>query len=196
MRSDNDMEENTNALNEVVASVEALLFIHGEPLTMAKMSKMLEIEASVLNPAIKALEERLAADDRGLALISSGDKVQLVTKPRFNEMLRKFVKDELSEALTPASLETLSIISYLGPISKSRLEYLRGVNSSFILRNLMLRGLLERVPDPNQANAFLYQASFDLIKHLGIARREDLPEFEKFTSLLSNLESVIQKGEE
>lgn len=190
------MEENTGTLNEVIASVEALLFIHGEPLTVAKMSKMLEVEAGVLDAAIKALGERLAEDHRGLALVSSGDKVQLVTKPRFNELLSKFVKDELSEALTPASLETLSIIAYLGPLTKSRLEYLRGVNSSFILRNLMLRGLVERVPDPDHANTFFYQASFDLIKHLGIARREDLPEFEKFKSLLGNLEIAIQKGEE
>ena len=61
---------------------------------------------------------------------------------------KSFVKEELTEDLTPASLETLSIVAYLGPISRVRIEYLRGVNSSVILRSLMIRGLIERFADP------------------------------------------------
>ena len=94
------------------------------------------------------------------------------------------MKEELTEDLTPASLETLSIVSYLGPISRTRIEYLRGVNSSVILRNLMIRGLIERFHDPEHASGFLYRLTFDAMKHFGIQQKEDLPDFPKFQELL------------
>jgi segregation and condensation protein B len=93
------------------------------------------------------------------------------------------VKEELTEDLTPASSETLAIISYLGPISRAKIEYLRGVNSSLILRNLTMRGLIEKVSDDNRSSAFLYRITFDLMKHLGIEKKEDLPDYEKFSEL-------------
>ncbi len=130
------------------ASLEALLFIHGEPLSYKKIQSVLEIEKEELETLIKELKADLESDARGLQLISDREKVQLATKPEFNSILESFMKEEISEDLTPASLEALSIIAYLGPISRARLEYLRGVNSIVILRSLMIRGLVERFPDP------------------------------------------------
>ena len=94
------------------------------------------------------------------------------------------MKEEISEDLTPASLEALSIIAYLGPISRARLEYLRGVNSIVILRSLMIRGLVERFPDPAHPASFMYRGTFDLMKHLGIKEKEGVPDYEKFQELL------------
>ena len=116
--------------------------------------------------------------------MSDREKVQLATKPEWNAILESFVKEELTEDLSPASLETLSIISYLGPISRTRIEYLRGVNSSVILRSLMIRGLVERFADPEHPAGFLYRLTFDAMKHLGIQQKEDLPDFAKFQELL------------
>ena len=96
------------------------------------------------------------------------------------------MKEEISEDLTPASVEALSIIAYLGPISRARLEYLRGVNSSVILRTLTIRGLIERIPDADHANTFLYGPTLDLMKHLGITSKEQLPDHEKFQELLKS----------
>jgi len=101
--------------------------------------------------------------------------------------MEEFIKDEFREDLTPASLETLSLISYLGPVSRAQIDYYRGVNSSFILRSLLMRGLVERYNDPQRANVYLYQASFDLLKYLGISRVEDLPEYEKFRTMNNKL---------
>ena len=119
-----------------------------------------------------------------MQLVSDREKVQLATKPEFNKILEDFVKEEITEDLTLASLEALSIIAYLGPISRAKLEYLRGVNSIVILRSLMIRGLVERFPDPEHPAGFLYQTTFDLMKHLGIPDEKDLPEYEKFQELL------------
>jgi len=172
-----------------LAELEALLFIHGEALAMKKIASILDVKPEEAAQLIEELKGKLGAPDRGLALVSDGDKAQLVTKAEFGKLLEKFVKDELSEELSPASLETLAAIVYFAPISRARLEYLRGVNSSFILRSLLLRGLVERFPDPHRQNQFLYRPTFELLKHVGLAKREDMPDFEKYQSLMQAFET-------
>jgi segregation and condensation protein B len=172
-----------------LAALEAVLFIHGEPLGRKKLAQILGAAPEEVDALLLEYEATLADAGRGLALIKDHEKVQLVTKPQFHHILETFVKEELKEDLTPAALETLAIIAYFGPIARSRIDYQRGVNSMFILRSLLLRGLVERFPDPAHANSFLYQASFDLWKHLGITKKEDLPEFGKFQELLTQFES-------
>lgn len=167
-----------------LAALEALLFIHGEPVTYKKIASVLGVEKGEAEELVGELKHRLEGSDRGLQLVSDREKVQLATKPEWNSILEAFVKEELTEDLTPASLETLSIVSYLGPISRPRIEYLRGVNSSVILRSLMIRGLVERFPDPEHPSGFLYRLTFDAMKHLGIQQKEDLPDFLKFQELL------------
>jgi segregation and condensation protein B len=190
-------EENKNILPvNPLAALEALLFIHGEPLTYKKIQSVLGIEAREdLDKLVAELVERLASDERGLQLISDREKIQLTTKPAFNSILEAFVKEEISEELSPASVEALSIISYLGPISRAKLEYLRGVNSSVILRSLMIRGLVERFPDPEHPAIFLYRPTFDLMKHLGVQEKEALPEYEKFQDLLKVFEAGTAEAE-
>ncbi len=171
------------------AALEALLFVHGEPLTYKKIGTLLGIAPDELNGVIEQYRQSLESSGRGLQLIADREKAQLATKPEFNKILEDFVKEEITEDLTPASLEALSIVAYLGPISRAKLEYLRGVNSIVILRSLMIRGLVERFPDPEHASGFLYQTTFDLMKHLGIKNKEDLPEYQKFQELLKVFET-------
>lgn len=176
-------------INAKLAELEALLFIHGEPLTHKKIESVLEVSKSEAEQVIGELETRLAETHRGVALMKDGDKIQLITKAQFGKILEKFVKDELSEELSPASLETLAAIIYFAPISRARLEYLRGVNSSFILRSLLLRGLVERFSDPDRPNQYLYRPTFELLKHAGLSKREDMPDFEKFQGLMKAFET-------
>ncbi len=171
-------------LEKNIAALEALLFIHGEPVTYKKIAAVLNIQKGEAETLAGELKRHLSDSPRGIELIADREKVQLATKPEWHTILENFVKEELTEDLTPASLEALSIIAYLGPISRMRIEYLRGVNSSLILRSLMIRGLVERSPDPEHAAGFLYQLTFDAMKHLGIQQKEDLPDFSKFQELL------------
>lgn len=184
-----------NDFEKQLASLEALLFIHGEPITHKKIEDVLRIGHEDCDALIAEMKKRLEEGGRGLQLVVGGgagandQKVQLATKPKFNEILESFVREELSEDLTPASLEALSIIAYLGPISRAKLEYLRGVNSLVILRSLMIRGLIERLPDPDHTAGFVYQPTFDLMKQLGLQSKEDLPEFARFQELLKVFEA-------
>lgn len=172
------------------AALEALLFIHGEPLSYKKIQAVLGIgNKEELDALIAKFSAKLADDDRGLQLLADKEKIQLATKPEWNGILEQFVKEEVSEDLSPASLEALSIIAYLGPISRAKLEYLRGVNSSVILRSLAIRGLVERFADPEHPASFLYRPTFELMKHLGVKESGELPEFDKFRELLKVFEA-------
>jgi segregation and condensation protein B len=176
-------------MDKHLASLEALLFIHGEPLSYKKIESVLGLKKDEVIPLIEELKKRLEDPARGLQLVSDKEKIQLATKPAFNSILEDFVKEELTEDLTPASLEALAIVAYLGPLSRAKLEYLRGVNSIVILRSLMIRGLVERLPDPEHPSGFLYRSTFDLMKHLGISAKEELPDFDKFQDLLKVFEA-------
>jgi len=171
----------------LIAKLEALLFLYGEPIAYKKIAKILEIKESEIKEAAKEFAELLKAENRGLQLVADEEKIQLATKSDFSQLLEDVVKSELNEELSPASLETLSIITYSAPISRAEIEYIRGVNSSFILRALLIRGLIDRETDPHRANAFVYKPSFEFLKRLGLGRPEDLPEYAEFQKMVSAL---------
>lgn len=173
--------------DKLQSALEALLFIYGEPMEVKKAANTLEVKPAEIEEAAKLLAQKLIDNKSGLALVWYDGKMQLTTKPEFSLLLEKVVKSELNEALTPAGLETLSIVAYSAPVSRAEIDYIRGVNSTFILRNLLLRGLIDRENDPKRANAYIYKPSFDFLKHIGVSRMEDLPEFEKFSKLTAQL---------
>mgnify|MGYP001615917633 CR=1 FL=1 len=114
---------------------------------------------------------------RGIALLDKNGEWQLGTNPENREWVEKFVKSEFSEELTKAALEALAIIAYKGPLTRAEVEYIRGVSSSFMLRSLLMLGLLTRKENPKDARSYLYEISFDFLKHFGLTRPEDLPQF-------------------
>jgi segregation and condensation protein B len=166
-----------------LAALEALLFVHGEPMPLKKIAAVIGVSIEEMPELVAEFKRALDEGGRGLALVGDQSSIQLVTKPALAPVIQEFVKRELTEDLTPASLEALSLVAYLGPLPRARLDYLRGVNSSFILRNLMMRGLVERYPDPEHPSIVLYRATIDLWKHLGVEDQARLPEYEKFKTL-------------
>ncbi len=178
---------------QLIAQIEALLFIYGEPIDVKKLAKNLDASEDDIRKGLAALERELARTERGLILVEDKGKVQLVTKPAFSQLLETITKQEFSESLTPATLETLSIISYAGPISRADIEYIRGVNSSFIVRTLLMRGLVERATDPKRANSYLYSTSFELLRHLGLSKNIDLPEYTKYHDLVLHMHDELQQ---
>lgn len=175
-------------MNEsLLGQLEALLFIYGEAMSYKKIAQTLKIKESEVQDLVTTLETNLAAENRGLSLLVDQNKIQLTTKGQFQNITEEIIKEEVNEALTPAALEAAAIVTYAGPISRAELDYIRGVNSTFTLRNLLIRGLIERAPDPKRANAFVYSPSFEFLRHLGINKREALPEYSKFRELIKAL---------
>lgn len=167
----------------VKAAIEALLFIYGEPMPIQKMVQMVGADKENILEALFKVQEEMKSQGRGLRLVVSGDAAQLVTAPEFALLLQEIVKDEFSETLTPAALETLSIVAYRGPLTRAEIDYIRGVNSTFILRALLMRGMIERHENPKRPNSYIYRISFDMMRILGLERVEHLPEYEKFHTL-------------
>ncbi len=176
-----------------IAQLETLLFQYGEPIALKKIAALLDIPVEECAGLINAYAVALENEERGLTLFRNGSEVQLTTKPDHRGVLQNIIHDEFKEELTPAAVETASIIAYLGPIPRATIDYVRGVNSSFIIRNLLMRGLVERNQDENRKHAYEYKITFDFLKHLGIARVEELPDYEKFKDILSRYESPIEE---
>jgi len=174
-------------MDNILAKIEAVLFAYGEPISTERLAKILGVSKEELSSFLEKLITELNREERGISLIKNNNKIQLATKPELTKLLEDIVKQEFTEDLTPAALETISIIAYSGPISRADIEYIRGVNSSFTIRNLLLRGLIERSVDPKRANAYIYTASFDLIKRLGLSSTSDLPDYEKYRQMVKNL---------
>lgn len=177
----------------LISKLEALLFIYGEPIELKKLAKIAGVKESELEEGLAGLEKELLREERGLQSVNDKGRIQLVTKPQFSKLLEDTAKQEFSEELTPAALETLSIAAYAGPISRANVEYIRGVNSSFILRALLMRGLVEREVDPKRSNVYLYSASFDLLRYLGLSKAGDLPEFQKYRSLVEQMRQELEQ---
>ncbi|MFA7395236.1 MAG: SMC-Scp complex subunit ScpB, partial [Candidatus Paceibacterota bacterium] len=142
------------------AKIEALLFHKTEPMSLGKIAEAVETNPAEVEEALNTLEQKL--EERGIVLLKKDNTYMLGTSPAASDLIEKVTKDELSADLGRAGLETLAIIAYEGPISRPEIDYIRGVNSSFILRNLMVRGLIERVPDKNDSRRFLYRPTFEL----------------------------------
>jgi segregation and condensation protein B len=170
-------------INDLKKHIESLLFISGEPMSLKNLMKVLEVGEEEIKNAIESLKSDFSSQNRGLTIVENLDNYQLTTSPASSEIISKYLKETLKEDLTPASLETLAIISYKGPMTRPEIDNIRGVNSSFIIRNLLIRGLIERDLDVKKANAYVYKISFDLLRKLGLEKIEQLPGFQEYNSL-------------
>jgi segregation and condensation protein B len=168
--------------------LEALLFWKGEPMALKKIEAALGATKEELEAALASLETNLSL--RGIKVIRNGDDVEMRTSSDASALIEKLTKEELYRDLGKAGLETLSIILYKSPIKRSEIDYIRGVNSSFIIRNLLIRGLIERITEKEgSGRGYSYKPTIDLLAHLGIAKIEDLPEYATVKAELAAFEA-------
>jgi len=165
------------------ALLEAILFHYGDPISVKKLSSLLGMIEEECQTLLTAWSDLLRDESRGLALIREGDTVQLATKPELAPALEKIIETEFREELSNAALETLALVAYLGPVTKAMVDYIRGVNSGFTIRNLLMRGLIVR-REAERSNAYAYAASVDFLKHVGLEEQERLPHFETYRQTL------------
>lgn len=173
------------------SKIEALLFFKNEPISFNELGKMLSTPVEEIHQAIEGLQNFYR--DRGIVLISNGDELSLGTNPEVSNLIEKLQKDELSRDIGRAGLETLSIILYKGPISRREIDYIRGVNSSFILRNLLIRGLIERSESEAGERSFSYKPTLELMRFLGVTKKEELPEFTKALEKIEEFSKIPQE---
>ncbi|MFA5076325.1 MAG: SMC-Scp complex subunit ScpB [Patescibacteria group bacterium] len=165
-------------MSQLRSKVESLLFISPKPLSIKKIAELAQSELQEVEEVVDGLMTEYS--NRGMEIKRLGDKVQMMTSGDNHKLVQDFVKDEVTGELTRPSLETLTVIAYRGPISKPELELIRGVNCSLIIRNLLIRGLIEEVEDKNRGS--LFNVTFDFLKFLGISQVTELPDYDKLNS--------------
>ena len=169
--------------------IESLLFITNRPFKKSQLSKILEVNQDQIEEEIKNLISQYNLPSSGIIIIDNGEEVEMATSPENAGLIKGFLKKEINEELTPASLETISIIAYRGPISEEELSELRGVNCAIIIRHLLVKGLVvEKEGPPAGGGKILYQVSLDFIRQLGIKSLEELPDWQKLNRNISLLE--------
>lgn len=179
----------------IESKIESLLFFKGEPMSKKEIIKLLQIEESDFDTAITTLEETL--QNRGIALLKRESDYSLGTHPELGPFFEAMRKEELSKELSKATLETIAIILYKSKSTRGTIDYIRGVNSSFIIRNLLVRGLIEREQDPEDSRAFIYKPSFQLLEYMGVKSVEELPSYEEYMRILTNTvaEKPVEEGQ-
>ncbi len=171
--------------------IESYLFFKGEPVSLKDLAKTFKVEAEEISEALAEL--KLSLGGRGIVLMNDDEKVSLGTHPEMSEFFKEIRKEELSKDLSKASLETLSIILYKKDVARADIDYIRGVNSSFILRNLSVRGLIEKEVHKDDSRKYVYKPSLDLLAFLGVTNREELPRFSEVEVKLT--EKMEMSGE-
>jgi len=166
--------------------LEGILFVSGSPQPIKRLAKFLNLKLAETRELAEELLKDYQEGKRGLSLIFLDDKIQLTTSKEISSEIEIFLSESFSQELSPVLLETLSIIAYFGPLSRSQIEEIRGVNSYYPLRVLSLRGLIEKKEHPTIPNAYLYQISSEFLAHLGLNRKEELPDYEEFRKKRTN----------
>ena len=160
--------------------IEALLFSRAEPWTATELSRALSVTEEEVSAGISQLRSELTG--RGIVLLESAGSYTLGTHPDASTILEQLFKEELSKSLSKASIETLSMIMYGNEVTRGKLDYVRGVNSGFILRSLLVRGLIERAPHPTEKKTFIYLPTINLLTQFGVTEVHMLPDYEKINA--------------
>ncbi|MDD3486763.1 MAG: SMC-Scp complex subunit ScpB [Candidatus Moranbacteria bacterium] len=179
--------------------LESLLFVSGEPLKIAKLAKFCGVSGNEVGLRLKNLNEDYQKNGRGLAIIQKEDSVQMTTSAQNAEFVSKLVSGEVSSDLSRSALEVLAIIAYRGPMTRGQIETVRGVNCSYVLRTLLIKGLIER-KEGSDIRGYLYETSFEFLKNIGLSNVKELPDWEnlskeeKIEEILKTTEAQEEKG--
>jgi len=174
------------------SKIESLLFITNQPFKIKKLVDLTKTEKKGVEEAIAQLMAEYNNAEKGISLQRIGDEVQMVTAADNAKLVKDFIKEETTGELTRAALETLTIVAYRGPVTRAEIEQIRGVNCAIILRNLLMRGLVDSREDKKKMQVS-YNITFDFLKFLGINEAKDLPDYQKLNSS-DSLEKILNQN--
>ncbi len=178
----------------LINKIDAILFYLAEPVEISFLAKALEVSKEEVVKAVEELKEKLK--NCGVRVVFHNNEASLVTAPEYANTIEKIVKEERERDLGRAGIETLAIVAYKGPVARKEIDYIRGVNSQFALRSLLLRGLVERKGSERDERVMLYTVTSDALRHLGLSRLEDLPEYREMKKQLEIIETVESEEQE
>jgi len=162
--------------------IEGLLFYKSTPVKKAAIAKQFSQSEAEIAQAITDLQKRL--ESGALRLLETDTEIQLVTSAELAPYVESWRKTELTADIGKAGAETLAIILYQAPVTRAEIDRIRGVNSSFIIRNLLTRGLIERQATTSGGQGFQFIATPALLAQLGVTKKSELTEFNRITDAI------------
>ena len=178
--------------------LEGLLFVVGdEGITLESICKIMEISETQAKDLLKKLKEKYENEDSGIRISFLGEAFKLTTKPEHKDFYKKLVREPANNTLSASSLETLAIIAYNGPITRAEIDELRGVDSSYVLRKLLVQDLIKisgKSELPGKPN--LYEVTKYFLDYFGLATINDLPKINKEEREEGDLYNTIFKENE
>ena len=164
------------------AVIEGLLFVVGDDgLDLDEISKILEISKDDTKELIKELQNDYQSSDRGIRIDFLGDKLKLTTKKEHNIYYQKLLTTEDNNTLSQAALETLAIIAYNQPITRVKVDELRGISNNHIIRKLVAKGLIKEGGRSNMpGRPILYETTSEFLDYFGLSSIDELPDMREF----------------
>lgn len=166
-------------INKICAKIEAILFSVGESVEISRLAESLGITKGEVKNAAEALKEVYESEDRGIQLVELEDSYQLVTKPEFYEDLVAIAKNPRKPVLTDAVMETLSVIAYRQPVTKSDIEKIRGVSSDHAVNRLIEYNMVKEVGRLNApGRPILFGTTEEFLIRFGFSSVDDMPQID------------------
>lgn len=164
-------------MNKLKYAIEGILFAAGEPVKTARLAVALDADLEDVKKAVLELREEYNKEHRGFTLIDIDEGYQICSRPEYYTYIQEILGEQRRQALSNAAMETLAIIAYKQPITRSGIEYIRGVNSDGSVNRLVERNLIEEVGRLDApGRPILYGTTLNFLRCFGIATLEDLPE--------------------
>ncbi|WP_307849201.1 SMC-Scp complex subunit ScpB [Micromonospora sp. U56] len=165
---------------ELRGALEAILLVVDEPVSELTLAQVLEQPAERVGPMLDEIAAGYTAAGHGFELRRAAGGWRLYTRPEYATYVERFVLDGQSVRLTQAALETLAVIAYKQPVTRSRISAIRGVNCDGVIRTLVSRGLVEECGTEPDSGAFLYRTTTMFLEKLGLNSVDDLPPLAPF----------------
>jgi segregation and condensation protein B len=184
-------------MSPLSAKIEAVLFVATKPMPMKHIASICDASLTDVEAAVVEISAIRNTDASGIHLVNGEEGVMLVSNPLFAETVATFAKEDVEPELTRPSLEALTIVAYRGPITKPEIEAIRGVNCTLILRNLLMRGLVDEREDAIKLQP-VYSLTNDAMRYLGLHDVRELPDYDELhgNGKIEKLLATLTLGDE
>ncbi|MER6490200.1 MULTISPECIES: SMC-Scp complex subunit ScpB [Streptomyces] len=175
-------------------ALEAVLMVVDEPATEEHLAKILERPRRQVTRALRELAGEYAAQGRGFELRHVANGWRFYSRAAYAPAVERFVLDGQQARLTQAALETLAVVAYRQPVSRSRVSAVRGVNCDGVMRTLLQRGLVAEAGTEPETGAILYVTTNYFLERMGLRGLDELPELAPFLPEAEAIEAETQEG--
>ncbi|MEV1009747.1 SMC-Scp complex subunit ScpB [Streptomyces sp. NPDC049881] len=175
-------------------ALEAVLMVVDEPATEEHLAKVLGRPRRAVAAALRELADEYTAQERGFELRQVAGGWRFYARPAYAPAVEGFVLDGQHARLTQAALETLAVVAYRQPVSRSRVSAIRGVNCDGVMRTLLQRGLVAEAGTEPETGAILYGTTHYFLERMGLRGLDELPELAPFLPEADQVEGESREG--